>query len=269
MSRVVDPRAWAALNPIREFVVHNATDEQVVITYDAETRWIPPINKVVMPHPKAEDACHSAQDSNGNWIPGTLVLKDVYSQKDLGEFGESRSLWSAANAIKHCLGIDVRTGHADSDYAKRGLSILPPNPEPELVDAVREDGRARYEEWRIKQARETVESYDDKNAARARVNMNPVPAGQDYHRAVALLRAYDDKQQRLAAESMETYGKKPVAEVTEAPQQATSGKVEIPSPSLQEQIEQLVNNPEALKILKEDYRMWKMQPVKPKETQAK
>lgn len=260
MSRIVDPRAWAALNPIREFVVHNATDEQVVITYDAETRWIPPVNQITYPHPKFTDTCHSAKDSNGDWIPGTLILRDVYNEKDLGEFGESRSLWSAANAIKHALGIDVRTGQADSDYAKRGLSVMPPNPEPETVAAIVADGRDRYEEWRIKQARETVDSYDDKNAARARVSMNPVPAGQDYHKAAAILKAYDEKQKRLAAESMASMELRNLPYEKAAPQAEPAPVVqETAAPSLREQVEALVNNPEAMKLLKDDYRMWPMQ----------
>lgn len=270
MPRIVDPRAWAALNPVREFVIHNSTDEEVVITYDAETRWIPAVTKIVYPHPKYPNdpsVCCSGKDSEGNWIPGTLVLKDMYADKEMGEFGETRNLWSAANAIKHALGIDVRTGAADSDYAKRGLSVLPLNPEPELVQAVLADGRARYEDWRIAQSREIVTAYDEKNAARARVNMQPVPPGQDYHKAVAILRAYDDKQQALARESLETmsYGKRPlvVAEVPVEEDAHYTGSGQIAAPSLQDQIEQIVNNPEALKILKDEYRMWPMQGKKP------
>lgn len=256
MNRAVDPRAWSALNPVREFTLFNATDDPVVVMYDGETRAIPPVNVVIYPHPKFDDVCHSAKDSEGNWIPGTLVLRDVYDTKEMGEFGENRSLWSAANAIKHSLGIDVRTGQATGDYAKRGLSVLPLNPEPELVQAVRADGRARYEEWRLREAHDVVVAYDEKNAARARVNMQPAPPGLEYQRAVVILQVRHEKDKLRASQSMEAYDQTgaPTADSEDLGEEAAQD-AEAP---LDQRIAKLLENPEALRILKEQHKMWPM-----------
>lgn len=257
MSRAVDPAAWKSLNPTREFTLFNATDDPVTIMYDGETKVIPPSNVVIYPHPKFSDVCHSAKDSKGNWIPGTLVLHDVYDTKEMGEFGESRNLWSAANAIKHCLGIDVRTGQASGDYARRGLSVLPPSPEPELVKGVYADGRSRYEEWRVKQAQEAIDAYDEKNAARSRVNMQPIPPGADYQKHVSILRAYQKKQESQMLDSMTGYDQQVFTpEIPGTSQEAVAPPdPEVPV-QLEDHIARLLENPETIKILKEKHRMW-------------
>lgn len=195
MSRaVVDENVMQFLAPVMEFVLHNATDEPVAIMYDGETRIVPPINAVTQPHPKFEDVCYSAKDSEGNWIPGTLVVRDVVRDTVLGEFGEKRNFWSAASAIKHSLQIDVKRGTAEGPYAKRGLSVLPANPTPATVAKVAAAGRARYEEWIVDQARATVEQYNDRNSALRAAGHAPIPLGRDYDRAAALLNARQNKE---------------------------------------------------------------------------
>jgi hypothetical protein len=191
MKSVVNAEALKFLTPVREFTVHNATDEPVVLMYDGETRVIPPVDLVVYPHPNYEDVCFSAEDEDGDYIPGTLVLRDVYELKTIGDFMDGRMHWSA---IKHCLEIDVRTGIASGAYAKKGLSILPPRPSKDLVARIKSEGQDRFLEWRITEARGITEAYASQALAWQKTGVAAPPPGNDYTKAVKILELTGGKE---------------------------------------------------------------------------
>lgn len=246
MSQVLDRRIVEFLTPVREFIVLNATDERVEIAYSGETRYVPP-NHVILGD---GEPFQSAKDSEGNYIPGTLVIEDMFEQKELGEMADLKIHWSAAEAIKHSLGINVRTGEATGHTAKKGVSVLPPKPTPELVDKIRSEGRARYEDWMVDSAKNLVDSYDAKNEARQRVGMNAVPPGKDYERAFAILNAHRKRQQTQAEGDLGLQPTDDFEADLAAAIMAKLGGVEEDKEAL---VARLMNDKEFVKALKQKY----------------
>ena len=267
-SNSVTPEALRFLTPVREFTLHNSTDEAISFMYDGETRVVPSSKDIVYPHPKFADVCHSAQDEDGDYIPGTIVLKDVIAEKEFGQYGETDMVWSASNAIKHCLEIDVSSGIASGSYAKRGLSLLPPNPSKELVKEVAEYGRDRYFDWKVAEAKSIVESYDEKTQARQRVGMNAVPPGRDYDKALVVLNRAKAKDDALLEKSFASAPKAPVvvedkddeisddalATLIAEKVAAISKSVGVDKAAL---VEAVTSDPEAMRILKQSHKVRK------------
>lgn len=273
----VNKEALKYLTPVREFTLHNATDEWVVIMYAGETRNIPPANKVVKPHDRYEDVCHSARDEDGDYIPGTLVLRDSYEHREnSAAFVDGTMHWSAASAIKHCLGIDVSTGEASSAYARKGISVLPEKPSKELVAKVRAEGQARYLDWKVEEARAIISAYEERTLAHQRLGMTSPPPGRDYDKAVGLLKLAQSRDQ---ANLEEVFGK---AETTQEAPEALESEDEIAErlaalitqrlgsvggqpvdrESKEAQAESLLQDPEFMKILKKQYKVRKIREFK-------
>lgn len=256
------------LTPVREFTLHNATDEDVVLMYQGETRIVPASNKIAYPHPKFDDVCHSAKDSEGNWIPGTLVLRDVVQHH---YNGMEASVWSAANAIKHALEIDVTSGAATGKYAARGLSLLPPNPSPELVKSVAEDGYNRFRSWRVQWATEVMRTYDDRIAALKASGHGSIPVGADYRRAKAVLDASEQALVESFKEDRETYAAVVQEEVSSSDEDIAKKLQEIlsksvgdgPAKSKEQLVNEIINDKEAMKLLREKFKMRKKADARP------
>ena len=173
----------------RQYVLHNSCPEVIELQFQAYTIWVPPVNTV--------DPKISAKDADGEFIPGTHVVSDIYMATSNG--GET-FMWSAANAVKHWLGLD--SGKATGPYAKRGLSLLPINPSKESVEAVKNAGRDRARIALLETARQEILSYDQMNFARKAAGASPVPPGIAYDRAVALLSAYADEAKIKSAKAL-------------------------------------------------------------------
>ena len=184
-----EPNAWT---------LHNATTEWVVLNWHGESRRVPPRGEVVAPIPHAPDACASARDEDGQLIPGTLVIKDV-RKGNLG--GGSELIWDARNAIRAVLGFDVKTGRYLGATGLKGVSVLPEHPTKEQVAEVDAAGRERWRKWKIKDALATVQKYEAKNAALARIGLQPRETSRDYLEAKAIVDAAQVAD-RHAAEEM-------------------------------------------------------------------
>lgn len=184
-AKLVQEEIKRALAPPPGFTIHNATDEDITITFDAEEMTIPAVDKIVYPHPIHPHVPCSAKDADGDWIPGTLVISNKVG--DRGSPFNDKGDWLAAKAIKHCLDIDVTTGVAEGPYYKRGLTVIPSNPSKELVQQILADGLSRYESWRLVWAKETVEAYSDKASRWRSMNLQPQAPPLDYDVAKALL----------------------------------------------------------------------------------
>lgn len=194
-SKQVDPALQFLAIP-REYVLYNPTDDDIEIQWDGETRIIPNKDRVSA----RSEYWGPAFDSEGYEIAGSLVLRDIFQTDSV--FGSEVMIWSAANCIKNVLGIDVKTGVATGLYAKRGLSLLPSNPDRELVNKTAAAGRRRYEEWRLVDARTLINAFDERNVNRQRVGMPAVPPPPEYNEAVYFLQAYADKQKAAATKAV-------------------------------------------------------------------
>lgn len=178
----------------RAFTLHNSTPEWITIRWDGEEKKIPPNDQVVYPHPKYEDVCYSAKYLGEDaYIPGTLVLRDIFQQ---GPMGSTKTIWSASQAIKNVLGIDPKSKKYEGAYAKRGLSVLPEHPTREQVKLVEDAGKVRWREWRIDQAARDLAQWEHKQGNLKQAGLQPLPAPPEIREARALLKAADDVQSR-------------------------------------------------------------------------
>lgn len=193
MSNAIPQTLVSMLQLPREFLVLNPTDEAIACGYDGESFTVPANDQVLMPNPKAPEMPHSGVDSLGNLIPGSLVVKDKIGPRAMCDGGRGDG-WSAAQALTHCLGLDPKTGGATGPFADKGLSLLPMNPDPQLVDATRTAGRARYEVFLLAWAREHVNGYNERQAKHRSLGLYPEPLPQSYERAKALLEKASGKK---------------------------------------------------------------------------
>lgn len=233
--RLVQEEIKRALAPPPGFTVHNATDEAITVMYDGETMTIPSIGEVIYPSPTAPDMFFSAKDANGEYIPGTLVIRNKEGERCL-PFG-TRPAWTAAAAIKHCLGIDVMTGDAHGPYYKRGLSVMPTNPSVEAVAQIRAAGIARYEIWRVTWAKDVVEQYTQRAAKWRALNLTPEAPPIEFDIAQAVLQK---EQMRRKSEVAKKFGKE-ISDKVVAENQAPYTKDEV--------LAELLSDPESLKKL--------------------
>lgn len=277
-STAVDSEALRYLTPVREFTLLNSTDEPIVLQFDGETRVLPPVDVIIKPHPQYDDVCCSALDEDGDYIPGTLVLKDVYEDRAFGAFMDGKMHWSAASAIKHCLEIDVATGEANGKYAKKGVSVLPPNPSKALVAKINSEGQDRYLEWKVQEARDIVETYGAQQAAFQKVGMAAPPPGRDYERALKILKLTGAKESsRLEEIFKDKLAPEEAAQAKET-QEEVAGLSELIARKVQEAlgragqdpvapesvdlVEAVKNDPEALRKIEHIIRMRKAREAK-------
>lgn len=163
-----------------EFTLYNTTDEVLDPTYCGHPVKAPAVTEVVFPNPKAADKFYSAKDIDGEWIPGTVVARDMLD-------GDGEVSWRAREAIRHILGMDIKSGKCSSKYFDRGLCYLPPNPTKEQIAATYAEGRRRYEKSRLSQAKTVVDYYAELNEARKKWGAPAIPAGDDYAKAAQVL----------------------------------------------------------------------------------
>jgi hypothetical protein len=232
-AQLVRDEIKRAMAPPPGFVVHNATDEDIEITFDGETLVIPNFDRVVLPHPIFAHVPHSAQDVDGDYIPGTLLICN--KEGDRGTPFNNKGAWIAAQAIKHCLDIDVTTGIASGPYYKRGLTVMPSLPTKDTVQQIMVDGRSRYEVWRLGWAKETVEAFNDRASKWRALNLQPQAPPIDYDIAKELLDREAEKRKLEVKKKLD--GKTPPPELQ-------------PEPATKESVfAELMNDPEMLKTL--------------------
>lgn len=182
----------------REFLILNGTDEWQAMQFDGETFLAPPNDEILLPSPIAPDRPHSGKNSVGEYIPGSLLLRDIPGLRGCADdfSGHARGdYWSALQCIKHSLGIDVSTGQANGVIASKGVAVLPLTPAPDLVATIRAECRLRYETFREKWARETVEGYTIRAHRNRAVGLEVLPPGEDYDEALII--AQHARQRRV------------------------------------------------------------------------
>lgn len=194
----------------REFLVLNASDEPAVMAYDGETPTIPAKDKVTYPDPKAPHREFSGKDSEGNWIPGSLLLRDKMGERacadiEPGQLNPRGSYWSASECIKHALGINPVSRQAEGLLSKRGVGILPLNPSPETVQKLREQLADSNVDFMLQWAKDTLQAYMMKHNTWQAKGMQPLPPGKDYYKAKQIVDAYNKKMASAAGVDADGY----------------------------------------------------------------
>lgn len=240
--------------PPREFAVYNPSDAEVVLAFDGETKIIPP-NKNVVQVTSDKFAAHSCIDTDGNLVPGTLVIKDVPGPRgmcDGGRIGE----WSAAECIRTCLGLDPTTGEGSSLWYKKGISIISTRPSPDEVEEVRADSNIRYSAWLIdwaKQVREEVEVRATRHRAVGLTYTMTPKEHMELAKADAILAAAEVK---MRSDAMEAMGLPSAKEEDELDAFVSAKAKELASKKATTEVERealaqiLVNDAEFAKILR-------------------
>lgn len=174
---------------VREFLVLNGSDEPVKLIYDAEEFTIPANDDVIVADPAKPSKPHSGKNSLGEYIPGTLLVKDIIDERGCPDdiTGNSRGrFWDAGLCLAHCLGLDPHTLETKSKTAAKGIMLLPNNPDPELVRQSREDCRMRWAKFRSTWAAETINFYQTKANQHRANGSHPGMPDPDYYKALKI-----------------------------------------------------------------------------------
>jgi hypothetical protein len=233
----------AFVTPPREFVIHNASREEIRAGWDGEELYFPPNQKIVMPDVRLRR--WSAKDADGDYIPGTLLVSDI---SEVNLQGSETLIWSAAQAVRHILGISSRSDVAGSGYARRGLSLLPLNPAKDVIARVAAGGKVRAEDWMVECANQTLAAYEQRDLMRKRLNLPEIAKSSEYAESLAIVGAANE---RLALEAREKVGYVPESV---KPQLDITGLVE-----------QLADNQDFLRLIQARIALKEVRPVRGKE----
>lgn len=191
-------------SPPREFAIYNPSEAPVEFGYDGEQRTIPGRDTVIQPDPRDPLRCHSCIDTDGRLVPGTLVLRDVFSPKGLADGGRTE-MWSAAAAIRERLGLNPNTGAGSGSYHEKGISLISTRPSPDEVASVKADANARHEQFLIKWAAHLQEDIATRGQAHKAVGMNYVMTPTQHMelaKAEAILKVAEQKYRDEALKSV-------------------------------------------------------------------
>jgi hypothetical protein len=176
----------------REYVLLNSSDKEARPRGLGKTVIIPAFNVV---------GTNPARDNEGNPIPGTTVVKDMLKVDPVTGRPTGDIEWNAALGIRHILGIDPNTGEALGPWAEQGLSLVSSTEDPKEVAKVRAEGRARWEDFELAQARETVRAHKEFNQAKKRFGETELVGDLDVERAMARLNAATERAKLEAAKA--------------------------------------------------------------------
>jgi hypothetical protein len=174
----------------RSFLLISGKAKKTTLSYDGETFTVPEHDQIVMPNPKAPEKPFSGKDSEGNWIPGSLVLRDIPGVRGCPDdiTGSIRgAFWNASEAIVHCLGINPQTREATSTYAESGIGVLGMSPTPEMVAQAKAELIEKWKQFRIKLANQTVNDTLEMAQARKKFGLTEGIPDKEYEEAVMVL----------------------------------------------------------------------------------
>lgn len=262
---------------VRRFVLINSDPDPVMSRWGGVRIHIPGRAQTIRPLAGDPDRFVSATDRDGSYVPGTLVITDRYKQD---ENGDDVLSFDAGQAVRYILGVNPRNGVATSVFAQRGLSLLPTGSTRADLERIRQAGYERSEGWRIQQARILISDVDQANAKREKAKVPPIPGGRDYVEAVMLLRAAHAKEQELMKRVLTPEADEPVEPVPPPQPEEIDEDAELldflrdrinaaaPKETKEDDkaalVEKLINDPEAMAILKQKYQVVKrLRPVSP------
>lgn len=191
------PAGLVSLKPTRNsFVLHNARKKKVTTMYVGTIVEIPPVHEV---GPRAE------RDADGELIPGTLVIEDIYSP--LPDFDDEVCVFNAVRAVNHILGLSVdndgQAVTASSPYALSGLSLLPRRPTKEMWLQVSRDGADRAFLADVDRAYKFMDAVEETNTKRKALDMPPLPPSSiEFQRHKFVIEQYEQLTKKQVRDEM-------------------------------------------------------------------
>jgi hypothetical protein len=172
--------------PKRHFILLNSRKREIETLFWGTKLVIPPVH-VVDPYG------HSAFDADGDAIPGSYLVEDIYTL--IPETGEEILTFDATRAVIHILGLtpgpDGYANQATSPHATRGLSLLPSRPTKDVWKAMAEGGADRAFLADVQTAFNYMDEIEQKNLKRKDAGLAPVtPAGFEYERHRRMIEQY-------------------------------------------------------------------------------
>lgn len=182
----------------REFLIINAGNEPIWLRYDGEEIPVPSATNVV-----SQGRWMSGRDSEGNLIPGTVILRDIYGPRGCPDdtTGNARGpMWDAGACIVHCLGIDPITRATTGKLADKGVGMLPLKPTPEIVEKTRAELVAKYKVFKRAWAKDVIEAYQTRANKHQAMGMSAGLPEEDYYEARKLTKEAEiEHEQKLKA----------------------------------------------------------------------
>lgn len=176
---IADPQVVSFTRPIRAYGIHNAKLKPVTTRFCGSQFTVPPVD-VLGPRPVI--------DADGEAVPGTIVIEDIFGGID-EETGEEIVVLDALRCVSHILGFRP-TGNAveaTSSFAETGLSFLPLKPTKAAIDAIKASGQQRARVHAIQIARHEVATTEMRVAKAKQNGVEYLPPNQTYYEAVELL----------------------------------------------------------------------------------
>lgn len=211
----------------------------------------------------------SETDADGDLIPGTYVIEDIYTLDPALDPVNAVLTFDAQKAVCHILGLrpgsDGVSAVAASPYALSGLSLLPRHPTKEVWKAAAASGEERVFLHEVERSRQLIRDQDEINGKRKAAGEGPIMLDlRDYERAKFVMSQYNElvKKQveselaphqvdRLTEDiEMEAAIKARALEIaTKMGEQKTVDKTEL--------AKSLLNDPEVRAKLQKEYRIRK------------
>lgn len=173
----------------KSFTVHNSRKVRIDAMYAAHRFTFPAVHEV---------GPYSDVDADGEPIPGTHVIEDIYTF--FPDWNQEILTRDAERAVVHILGIQIRsdgTAHElTSAYAKGGLSLLPRRAPKDIWHQVAKSGEQRVFLSEVEDARNYIEAVEVRNSKLQQAGMSPMPGGVKYDRARWLIGKFDELHRR-------------------------------------------------------------------------
>ncbi len=254
---------------VREFLVLNGSDDAVTLRYDAEEFVVPPNDQIIIADPTKPTKAHSGKNSLGEYIPGSLIVKDIIDERGCPDdlTGNTRGrFWDAGQALAHCLGLDADTLETKSRLSDKGLMLLPNNPAPDLVEQSRKACRERWARFKSEWASEVINSYQMRANQHRSAGTHPGLPGKEYYEALKIAKENEAQMEAelgsIGISSASTDDSSDDAELVAATrlmaEKLAAKEVEAnPKIDLLEMVDNLMENPAFKKAMKTRYDMKK------------
>jgi len=180
--------------PRFSFTLHNARKKPLDRKFDSNLFTIPAVNET---GPRADT------DADGDLIPGTCVIEDIYVPVEGG--GEEMIL-SSVKAVQYILGIKPGDSEDKAVLTSRaaigGLSLLPRHSTKEQWKEVAENGANRAFLVEVDNARIYINTFDENNAKRGTIGVGQLAPDFDYRKAITLMNEYNKLMQNSVQETL-------------------------------------------------------------------
>lgn len=231
--------------PPKDFIVINPCDEwQQIISSPVEFS-VPPRDVAVTKATHNGGDAFSAVDSDGDPVPGTLVITDVWSDGVL--------IWNASVGLRTALGVSP-SGEYKTGLGLKGLAVLPSGATREEIEEVRAQGVERLNASRVQSARDTVAAHDEKNEIRRRLNMPLLPGDDEYVKASLLLNRLTASHASEVEERIDPLADDDDGLMRFAREKARQVAEKIPETNVDVVASEILKDADALKLIKKQYR---------------